>query len=174
MAGGSAEPFSREEEDDRAEEVGRDHLREAFERAVEALGRKERTCAELASWLAARGFPADVVEEIVERLIAVGELNDERFARRFAEDKRELRGWGPERIRGALGKRGVAGELIDAALAEDGHADQLERAVALLARRGDPPADEPARARALAYLTRRGYDYELAYEAVRRAGRAAA
>jgi regulatory protein len=146
-----------------------DPAREAFERAVEALGRKERTLAELSAWLAGRGFATEVVEETVERLIALGELDDEGFARRFAEDKRELRGWGPERIRGALGARGVAAELIDAALADDPHDEQLERAIALLSRRGEPPADESGRARALAYLTRRGYDYELAYEAVRRA-----
>jgi len=30
-------------------------------------------------------------------------------------------------------------------------------------------SDERARARALAHLTRRGYEYELAYDAVRRA-----
>ena len=152
----------------------RDPAREALERAVEALGRKERTVAELSAWLTGRGFEPEAVEEAIERLAELGELDDGRFASRFAEDKRELRGWGPERIRAALGERGVARELVDAALADDTHADQLERAVSLLERRGKAPSDETTRARALAYLTRRGYDLELAYEAVRRAGRAAA
>jgi regulatory protein len=155
MPGGSAEPRGAESE--------------AFEAAVGALSRKERTLAELSAWLAGRGFGSEDVEEAIERLVAVGELDDERFAQRFAQDKRDLRGWGPERIRGALAERGVAAELIDAALADDSHGQQLERAVELLARRGETPDGEAARARALAYLTRRGYDYELAYEAVRRA-----
>ena len=40
-----------------------------------------------------------------------------RYARRFAEDKRELQRWGSERIERELRKRGVAPELIEAALA---------------------------------------------------------
>ena len=146
--------------------MGRD---EAFERALEALSRKERTQAELVEWLTARDFPAEQVTEAVERLIEIGELDDARFARRYAEDKRELRGWGPARIREALQARGLAGPEIEAALGGDDRDEQLERATALLARRGDPLGDDAGRSRALAFLTRRGYDYELAYEAVRRA-----
>jgi regulatory protein len=151
--------------------VGRD---DAFERALEALSCKERTQAELSAWLAARGFPAEEVADALERLIELGELDDARFARRYAEDKRELRGWGPERIREALQARGLAGPEIDAALDSDDRDDQLQRATELLARRGDALGDDAGRSRALAFLTRRGYDYELAYEAVRRCERRAA
>jgi regulatory protein len=147
---------------------------DAFERALEALGRKERTEAELADWLSARGFEAEAVEAALLRLIEVGALDDARFARRYAEDKRELRGWGPERIRTALEARGVGGAEIEAALGADDHDGQLERAVALLRRRSDQLDQEAGRARALAYLTRRGYEYELAYDAVRRCEREAA
>jgi regulatory protein len=146
---------------------------EAFERALEALSRKERTSSELAGWLSARGFDPDEVAEAIDRLISVGELDDVRFARRYAEDKRELRGWGPERVRAALEARGVGAAEIEGALAVDGHSQQVERAVALLHRRSDPLDNEAGRARALAYLTRRGYDYELAYDAVRRCEREA-
>lgn len=140
---------------------------EAFERALEALSHKERTSAELAAWLGERGFGSDDVEAAVGRLIEGGALDDERFAARFAEDKRELRGWGPDRIREALAARGLERGPIDAALADDDPGAQLDRAIELLERRGEPPTDEAARARALAYLARRGYDSELAYEAVR-------
>jgi regulatory protein len=144
---------------------------EAFERALEALSRKERTEGELTEWLSARGFDAEDVEATVARLIELGELEDARFARRYAEDKRELRGWGPERIRTALEARGVGTAEIEAALGADDHSQQVERAVELLRRRSDPLDQEAGRARALAYLTRRGYDYELAYDAVRRCER---
>jgi len=142
----------------------------AFERALEALGRKERTTSELEGWLTERGFEPAEVAGALERLEEVGELDDARFARRYAEDKRELRGWGPERIREALSARGLERTLIDEALAGDGSDDQLERAVALLGERDERPDDEPSQARALAFLARRGYDYELAYAAVRRLG----
>ena len=150
-----------------------DRSREAFERAVEALSHRERTSAELTAWLAERGFSAAEIDGAVRQLIEIGELDDERFARRYAEDKRELRGWGPERIREALAVKGLSGSEIEAALAAD-EGDDLARARELLERRGDPLVDERSRARALAFLARRGYDSELAYEAVRAVERRAA
>ncbi len=105
--------------------------------------------------------------EAMARLVEAEAVDDERFAIRFAEDKRALRGWGPDRIAEALRARGVEEALIDAALgAEDG--DQLaERALALLAGSGAAADDEASRARALSLLARRGYPLEVAYEAVR-------
>ena len=140
---------------------------DAFERALEALGHRERTTAELGAWLAARGFEPAEVEVAIERLVEAGALDDERFAVRFAEDKRELRGWGPQRIRGALAARGLESATIDAALEGDEPAGQLQRALELLERRSEAPVDEASRGRALSYLARRGYESELAYEAVR-------
>ncbi len=147
--------------------------REAYERAVEALSHRERTSVELAEWLAERGFAEAEVEAAVGELIEIGELDDQRFARRYAEDKRELRGWGPERIREALLKKGLRGRDVEAALAAD-TGDDLARARELLERRRDPLVDDRSRARALAFLARRGYDSEVAYEAVRAVERRAA
>jgi regulatory protein len=147
---------------------------EAFERALVALSHRERTTGELVEWLETRGYAQTEIESALDRLIESGAVDDERFARRFAEDKRELSGWGPDRIREALAKRSLDRALIDAAVADDGAATQLERAIELLERRGDPPHDDRSRSRALAFLARRGYDADLAYEAVRGAERRAA
>lgn len=146
---------------------------DAFEAALAALGHKERTSAELAAWLQRRGFGPQDVEAAISRLIEAGEVDDERFARRYAEDKRELRGWGPERIRDALSGRGLEQALIDAALAEDTWEAQVGRAAQLIARRGDDLTTDAGRTRALGHLTRRGYEYEIAYEAIRSFERAA-
>jgi len=146
---------------------------DAFERALGALAHRERTTAELAAWLRQRGFATGAVEAALTRLIEIGELDDERFARRYAEDKRELRGWGAERIREALLSKGLERSLIDAALA-DGIEQELERAVELLERREASLDDDAQRGRALAYLARRGYDSATAYEAIRRSERRAA
>jgi regulatory protein len=103
----------------------------------------------------------------------VGELDDARFARRYAEDKRELSGWGAERIREALRRRGVEAELIERALASESTDDEVDRAAKLLAERSAAVHTDPGRARALAFLARRGYELEIAYEAVRRREREA-
>lgn len=131
---------------------------------------KELTRAEARDWLARRG-EADVEGALAE-LDAAGLIDDERYARQFAADKRELAGWGDERIAATLRRRGVDDELVEAALAEEGEGGELERAVAVLARRGERPGDDAERGRCVAALARRGFAEEVAYEAVRRFERA--
>lgn len=149
-------------------------MAEALELALAALARKERTVAELGAWLEARGCEPAEAEAAVEHLVEIGQLDDDRFARRFAEDKRELRGWGSHRIREALEARGLGADEIASALAADPFGAEVERAVELLAARRAPLAGEADRGRALALLARRGYGSEVAYEAIRRAERRAA
>lgn len=140
---------------------------EPLDLALQALGRKERSVAELGSWLRGRGVDEREAEAVIERLIEVGTLDDARFARRYTEDKRELAGWGSERIRGALLERGVAACDVDDAVGSGGE-EELERAVRVL--RARPcMRDDRDRQRALELLIRRGYASEVAYEAVRKA-----
>lgn len=140
---------------------------DGFELALRALAHKERTEAELEGWLRERGVDDAELAEVMARLTDAGAIDDESFARRFAEDKRELRGWGPDRIAEALRARGVGDAAVSAALAEESREVSLERALALLGERGEPVDDEASRARALSLLARRGYPLELAYDAVR-------
>jgi regulatory protein len=94
------------------------------------------------------------------------------------EDKRSLEGWGRERIERGLRERGLDRELVEAALAGQGHEQELEQALELLERRYPvPPVDPRDHERALAVLLRKGYATDLALEAlksyIRAAGRSA-
>jgi regulatory protein len=144
---------------------------DACELALKALSYKERTESELRAWLAEREVAEAEIEEVIALLAEAGAIDDASFARRYAEDKREFAGWGPDRIRTALQGRGVAAAHIDAALAGEDQGRQRERAVALLSDRGMSCSSERERERALGLLVRRGYALELAYEAVRAAER---
>lgn len=121
----------------------------------------------MARWLAGRGVAEEDLAEVVARLIEAEVLDDGNFARRYAEDKRELRGWGPDRIAEALRSRGVAEEHVAAALAAEDAGAVVDRAIAVLEAAGASVDDEPGRARALSLLARRGYPLEAAYDAVR-------
>lgn len=115
-----------------------------------------------------RGFEAGPIDRAIETLCEQGYLDDARFACVFAEDKRELEQWGSERIRKQLTARGVERELIDEALSRDARGDELNRALAVLRRRF--PSASGARGereRAFAVLLRKGYDSELALDALR-------
>jgi regulatory protein len=135
--------------------------------ALTALSHKERSVAELGRWLGERGVAADEAEQTLAHLIEVGAVDDARFAARYAEDKRELAGWGSERIRAALLERGVGRADVEAAIGLDDDVTEVERAVALLRDRGTELGGERARSRALGLLARRGYGSEVAYEAIR-------
>lgn len=147
--------------------------KDAYELALKALGYKERSEAELRSWLGERGVEEGEIEEVIALLGEAGAIDDASFARRYADDKRLLAGWGPDRIARALEGRGVPREHIEAALGGEDQSAQLERATALLIGRGVSCETERERERALGLLVRRGYPLELAYEAVGAAEREA-
>ena len=144
---------------------------DAYELALKALGYKERTESELRGWLAERGVEDPEIDEVIALLAEAGAIDDAGFAQRYADDKRLLAGWGPDRIVKALQGRGVAREHIESALGGDDESAQLERATSLLLDRGMNCAGERERERALGLLVRRGYPLELAYDAVRAAER---
>lgn len=113
-------------------------------------------------------LPVGEIETAIAELVEFGYLDDARYARVFAQDKRALESWGTDRITRTLASRGIERGLIAAALDDpDGDADQA-RAIELLQRRfASPPADLRACERALGVLVRKGYASEVAYEAVR-------
>jgi regulatory protein len=142
-----------------------------FERALELayryLNRRDRTVDETRRHLEGKDVGAHAIEEVVETLVESGYLDDARFARLFAEDKRELEHWGSDRIRRGLVTRGVDRGLIEATLGK-GSGTELDRALELLGRRfPTPPRDGRDRDRAFGVLLRKGYDSELAVEALR-------
>jgi len=143
-------------------------LQAALELAYRQLGRRDRTAAELRWYLRGRELDAVAIERAIAVLTDQGYLDDARYAARFAEDRRALDGWGSERIARRLEEAGVAPELIAAAIAGQDPEGEIEAAVSLLRRRlTAPPADDRARERALGLLVRRGYELEVAYDAVR-------
>jgi regulatory protein len=139
---------------------------EAFDVAWRLLNHRDRTEAELVrAFLKARIEP-ELAEEVLGELRESGYVDDARFALRFAEDRRRLDAWGTDRIERRLSELGVAREHIAAAL---GDHDELGAAVALLERRFPAPPSTPReRDRALGVLVRKGYDLELAHDALRR------
>ena len=94
-------------------------------------------------------------------------LDDARYAEQFTEDRRSLNGWGPERIEQDLARRGIPAEVIEPALAQRSREDELAAACGLLQERFSALKDDRARNRAWQLLVRRGFDTELAYDAVR-------
>jgi regulatory protein len=143
-------------------------LEQALEIGYRHLAKRDRTEAELRRHLAGREVQEATIDAAVQELVRQGSLDDARYARVFAEDRRSLDGWGPQRIERKLLAAGVDGDLVAIALSARDRADELDAAVVLLRRRyRELPAADRERERALGLLVRKGYDLELAYDAVR-------
>jgi regulatory protein len=158
-----------------------ERVQHALGLAYRYLNRRERTVSEVRRRLEREQLEPGAIEQALATLDEQGYLDDARFARVFVQDKRELEQWGRERITRGLIARGVEPELIEDALAgRDGdeagsplssaaemHEGEVERALGLLSRRfPSPPRDRRERDRALGVLIRKGYDPELALDAL--------
>jgi len=144
-------------------------LERALAIAYRYLNARERTQAEMRAHLARKGIDPRDVGRSVQALVEQGYLDDARFAHLFVQDKRELAEWGADRIRQVLRTRGIDSEVVEEALAqhEQDSKGEIDRALAVLRRRFPSPAgDRRERERALGVLLRKGYDVDLALEAI--------
>ena len=121
----------------------------ALDLAVGHLGKRDRTAAEVRRHLLGKDISEPAADAAVAELERMGYLDDARYARVFAEDRRTLDAWGPERIERRLLELGVDREHVAAALGERDGAGELEAALELLRRRlrESPPASASATAR---------------------------
>ena len=89
-----------------------------YEYAVQALGRRPLTVAELQVRLRRRAARAEDVEQIVERLAKLGYLDDHNLAESYAHFRREYEALGRERVLLELERRGVAPGVAEGAVEE--------------------------------------------------------
>ncbi len=135
--------------------------------AYRYLNSRERTEAEMRAHLEGNGIGERAVARTIRALVEQGQLDDTRFARLFVQDKRELDGWGVERIRQVLLSHGVDRDVVEGAVADADPDAEMTRALELLRRRFPLPArDRRDRDRALGVLVRKGFDPDLALEAL--------
>ena len=140
----------------------------AIDLAYKAVARRDLTVAELRARLERKHVPPEAIDDAVAELEETGFLDDARYARQFAEDKRELEQWGTDRIAQDLRRRGIAPQLIDAAVSTHDRDSELRTALLLLKQRyPQAPRDDRERDRAWQMLVRRGYSPEISYDAIK-------
>jgi regulatory protein len=143
-------------------------LQHALDLAFRYLNRRDRTVLEMRRYLEGKRVEPATIEEALASLHEQGYLDDARFARRFADDKRELDHWGADRIERRLATLGIGRDVLDATLGAQDREGELAAALELLRRRFPGLADDPRdRRRAFGVLVRKGYDVELAGDAIR-------
>src|SRR3989442_9975048 len=137
----------------------------AREAALRLLERTRRTRSDLARRLRDKGYAPATVEQVIERLAAVGLVDDVEYARAFLEARLRRRTAGWRRLEQELRARGVAGDDVAAARARleerEGPADEIagaRRVVAQAARRYQRQDPATRRRRLYPLLARRGFE----------------
>ena len=133
----------------------------AEQRALRLLATRGRSRAELRGRIAGWGVDAASAEEVLERLVACGAVDDAALAESVVASRRRT-GHGRLRIRADLERLAVDQTASGAVLADDeGDEGELARARRELDRRyGGRPTDRRDLARAAGHLARRGFDAE--------------
>lgn len=134
--------------------------------ALRLLAARDYTRASLFRKLEQRGYAAEQIEAVINRLTAERFLDDRRYAERFIVTSRESGRYLGYRLRQELRRRGVPADLGDELLAAcSDPADELDLARQLVARRyaGFDPAtsDDRLRRRIAGFLLRRGFGVEV-------------
>ncbi|MBV9321880.1 MAG: recombination regulator RecX, partial [Mycobacterium sp.] len=125
------------------------------------LTARSRTRSELAGQLAKRGYRDDVSVRVLDRLAAVGLVDDTEFAEQWVQSRRAKAGKSKRALAAELHTKGVDNDVITAVLggidaaAERDRAEQLVRAKLRCETLGDD--DARVTRRLVGMLARRGY-----------------
>lgn len=136
----------------------------AKDRALRFLGYRDRSIDEVSLRLSRDGYPAKVVASVVDRLVDLGLLDNERFALSWART-RASSGLGRSRILRELKDRGIDVELAQAAVAEAlEDTSETQRALLMIGKRA--PGTPKERDRMIRRLVSKGYSISVAIEAI--------
>jgi regulatory protein len=133
------------------------------------LTARSRTRAELHGQLAKRGYPEDISASVLDRLAAVGLVDDADFAEQWVQSRRAHAGKSKRALAAELHTKGVDNDVITTALAgidAEAERDRAEQLVRAKLRRETLSDEARATRRLVGMLARRGYSQNLACEVV--------
>lgn len=136
-----------------------------FEKAVELVSQRQLSAFELKKKLREKGAEDETVEGCASRLTELGLLNDENYAVSLARHCAS-RGYGAQKLKSELARRGIDRELWDEALSCVEDSDDVIDS--LIRRKLRNPGDKNELRKLSAVLYRRGYSVEQIRSALQR------
>lgn len=147
----------------------KDELEIAYQLALKYLSYRERSSSEVRRYLNGRGLEEELIDSVVARLERSQLVDDRRFARAWVGNRTEFRPRSRRALAFELAQKGVPGDAIDSALAGVSDEAQAEKLAWKQARRYRDLPWEEFRRKMVAYLSRRGFNYEVASAATGKA-----
>ena len=140
--------------------IAQDAAQKAQEYSFRYLSYRPRSTGELRSYLRRKGFDHQLIYMVIDDLQNRDYLNDSDFAQFWIEQRQTHRPRGTFALRYELLQKGVAPEIIDAALVDIDEKDAAMRAAERSAGRWrNLPRDQYWR-KISGFLQRRGFSYE--------------
>ena len=172
-------------------------MQTVYDSAIRFLSYRPRSAREVELRLRKKGHPPEEIAAVMDRLQKRGYVNDEEFARFWVGNRMSFNPRGARLLKSELRQKGVAPQVIDAVLAEqsEAQADAAQQAAEIAEAWGETARDEPApgtdlanalalarkkwrtygsldpqtaRRRLSGFLARRGYNYDIIDQVLRR------
>jgi regulatory protein len=137
-----------------------DAAQRAYERSLKFLAYRPRSLAETRRYLIRSETAEPVIEEVLERLLAAGYLDDVEFARFWVNDRERFRPKGPLALRHELRQKGISQAIIDQVLQSIDSQSSAYRAGRSRAQRLARTDQHVFRQKLGSYLLRRGFGHE--------------
>jgi regulatory protein len=153
-------------DEDVARLQGLDAEQKAYDRALRFLAHRPRSTAETRRYLLGHDLAEPIVEAVIERLASSSYLDDEAFARFWVADRERFRPRGTAALRYELRLKGIADEVIAAALQAVDSQESAYRAAEGRARRLTGLDARSFRHKLGSYLLRRGFSHEVVWPVV--------
>jgi len=146
-----------------------DERDKAYNQAIRFLGFRPRSQAEIERHLREKKYSPEVVAHTVERLRQEQYLDDEAFARFWLENRERFRPRGRQALRYEMKQKGLPGDVIETALEELDEDESAWAAVGSKLSRWKNFDELSFKQKVVAFLNRRGFNYEVAIQTANRA-----
>jgi regulatory protein len=146
-----------------------DAVNKAVDSAARVLSYRPRSVHEIRQHLAKKSLPQAVILAAIDRLSAMGYLDDVAFARFWVEDRNRFKPRGPKALRFELRQKGISNAVIDEVLNDTLNVDDAAyRAAHEVARKLRRVTQREFRHKLAVALQRRGFSFDVIRDVVKR------
>ncbi len=137
----------------------------AYEKALGYVSKMMRTKMQMIIYLKNKGYDGKIIAKVIDKLIELGLIDDENFAKKFINEKKGSAG--KKKLEFDLKQKGVKAEIIDAELEKI--EDEFEACYFVAKKKvKDKPLDQKEKDRCYRYVLSRGFSWETAKAVVER------
>lgn len=147
---------------------GDDEVERAVVRATRFLATRPRSEFEVRQALTRKDVPQPVIESALERLRALGYLDDLAFAEFWVSNRRQFKPLSARALRYELRQKGISSDIIDTVLQTQDEEEDAYRAAQAQFRRVRAASRAELRQKLMMFLARRGFSPRVSRDALAR------